>query len=114
MRHDRTNSSIRGTPVMTRLMEEHSPGTLVFMVPGSHLDRPRQAEQPVSSTGAMPARIEACDLPLVPPGFAPAATERTLEGAGPASTWVSMRFDDGMGRPIGDEHVVSRCVPAQG
>src|SRR5262245_31509175 len=61
--------------------------------------------------GADAGGAGACELPLVRAGFALYAPEKTLEGSGPASAWVSLRFDDRQGRPIGEEHVIGRRVP---
>ena len=50
------------------------------------------------------------ELTLVAPGQSLAGPEKTLEGMGPSGTWVSVRFNEPAGRPIGEEHVVGRCV----
>ena len=63
-----------------------------------------------SRNGASGALEGGSELPLLRPGMALYSPEKTLEGSGPSSTWVSVRFLDTAGRPIGEEHVVGRCV----
>jgi hypothetical protein len=59
------------------------------------------------------AGARTCELTLARPGLALYAPEKTLQGASPSSTWVSVRFEDGGGRPLGDEHVIGRCAVVQ-
>ena len=54
----------------------------------------------------------ATDVLLIRPGMSFCSPDRTLEGGLAENLWISVLFIDGMGCPIGEEHVVGRCVLA--
>ena len=52
----------------------------------------------------------AAELELVRPGKSLCSSEKFLQSGTPRHLWVSVRFEDGEQRPIGDERLVGRCV----
>lgn len=90
-------SARRGPRVRVHGALEFARGVLVFL----GFRRPHDGHAPLEGVR---------ELTLVEPGRALDGPEQTLEGMGPTGTWVSVRFNEPTGRPIGGEHVVGRCV----
>ena len=52
------------------------------------------------------------EVELARPGAALFSTEKLCDAGLQKNRWVSVQFADESGRPIGDEHLVGRCVRA--
>ena len=50
------------------------------------------------------------EVHVIRPGMAWYSREKTLESSSPDNSWVSIRFAEAGGRPVGVEHVVGHCV----